>query len=150
MSGADLELANLLGLGCSIKRHMLYQLGCYSGGTLLRLAKDLAENNKVVGGDGTAALIIESDPDLKLERPVFRILRADQTFIHNTRDAIRVRSRVIGQTLKLRRDVPELIARNVGHCLEEAFKPLGISDWNSVFWVAHPGGVAYLDRIEEA
>ncbi|XP_073526081.1 uncharacterized protein [Phyllobates terribilis] len=180
MPGADLELANLLGLGSSVKRHMLYQLGCYAGGTLLRLAKDLAENNKgarvlvvcaeillvsyfapsesnmmtlisqAAGGDGAAALIIGSDPDVKLERPIFRILSANQTFIPGTKDSIRVRAREIGQTLEIARGVPEHISRNVGCCLEDAFKPLGISDWNSIFWVAHPGGVAYLDRIEEA
>ncbi|XP_058217622.1 2-pyrone synthase-like [Rhododendron vialii] len=39
------ELINLLGLKPSVKRFMLYHLGCYGGGTVLRLAKDLAENN---------------------------------------------------------------------------------------------------------
>jgi chalcone synthase len=24
----------------------------------------------------------------------------------------------------------------------------GISDWNSIFWVAHPGGPAILDQVE--
>ncbi|KAI4351170.1 hypothetical protein L6164_005550 [Bauhinia variegata] len=43
--GADHKLINLLGLNPSVKRFMLYQQGCYVGGTVLRLAKDLAENN---------------------------------------------------------------------------------------------------------
>ena len=33
--------------------------------------------------------------------------------------------------------------------MTEAFEPLGISDWNSVFWIAHPGGLAILDQVEE-
>ncbi|KAI8571280.1 hypothetical protein RHMOL_Rhmol01G0107300 [Rhododendron molle] len=45
MPGVDYELIKLLGLNPSVKRFMLYHLGCYGGGTVLRLAKDLAENN---------------------------------------------------------------------------------------------------------
>ncbi|MEG7718316.1 hypothetical protein U2195_14835, partial [Listeria monocytogenes] len=30
----------------------------------------------------------------------------------------------------------------------EAFKPLGVHDWNSIFWIAHPGGPAILDQVE--
>ena len=32
--------------------------------------------------------------------------------------------------------------------MDEAFKPIGINDWNSIFWVAHPGGPAILNEIE--
>lgn len=45
MPGADYQLVKLLGLGSSVKRVMLYHLGCYAGGTILCIAKDLAENN---------------------------------------------------------------------------------------------------------
>uniref|UniRef100_F6HP33 Chalcone/stilbene synthase N-terminal domain-containing protein n=1 Tax=Vitis vinifera TaxID=29760 RepID=F6HP33_VITVI len=45
MPGADYKLANLLGLEPSVRRVMLYHQGCYAGGTVLRTAKDLAENN---------------------------------------------------------------------------------------------------------
>ncbi|KAL8486809.1 hypothetical protein ACS0TY_023024 [Phlomoides rotata] len=45
MPGADYRLTKLLGLRPSIKRLMMYQQGCFAGGTVLRLAKDLAENN---------------------------------------------------------------------------------------------------------
>lgn len=30
----------------------------------------------------------------------------------------------------------------------EAFTPLGIDDWNSLFWITHPGGPAILDEVE--
>ncbi|PHT33044.1 putative leucine-rich repeat receptor-like protein kinase [Capsicum baccatum] len=46
MPGADYRLTELLGLSPSVKRFMMYQQGCSGGGTALRLAKDLAENNK--------------------------------------------------------------------------------------------------------
>ncbi|KAH7848797.1 hypothetical protein Vadar_008150 [Vaccinium darrowii] len=45
MPGVDYQLIKLLGLNPSVKRCMFYQLGCYGGGTVLRLAKDLAQNN---------------------------------------------------------------------------------------------------------
>jgi chalcone synthase len=32
--------------------------------------------------------------------------------------------------------------------LVEAFQPLNISDYNSIFWIAHPGGPAILDQVE--
>ncbi|MFS7984718.1 Chalcone synthase 1 [Helianthus anomalus] len=46
MPGADFQLVKLLGLHLSVKRFMMYQQGCFAGATALRLAKDLAENNK--------------------------------------------------------------------------------------------------------
>ncbi|GMN72548.1 hypothetical protein TIFTF001_052870, partial [Ficus carica] len=92
MPGADYQLTKLLGLRPSVKRLMMYQQGCFAGGTVLRLAKDLAENNKgarvlvvcseitavtfrgpsdthldslveqALFGDGAAAMIIGADP----------------------------------------------------------------------------------------
>ena len=54
----------------------------------------------------------------------------------------------MGLTFHLQKTVPSLISKNIEKCLEEAFKPLGISDWNSLFWIAHPGGPTILDHIE--
>ncbi|PRQ26659.1 putative 3,5-dihydroxybiphenyl synthase [Rosa chinensis] len=45
MPGADFQLIKLLGLNPSINRFMIYQQGCFAGGTVLRIAKDVAENN---------------------------------------------------------------------------------------------------------
>ncbi|BFG29990.1 hypothetical protein CerSpe_162640 [Prunus speciosa] len=45
MPGADFQLVKLLGLDHSVNRFMIYQQGCFAGGTVLRLAKDVAENN---------------------------------------------------------------------------------------------------------
>ncbi|KAL6871002.1 hypothetical protein ACP4OV_014850 [Aristida adscensionis] len=44
--GADCELVGLLGLPPSTKRVMLYQAGCHGGAAALRMAKDVAENNR--------------------------------------------------------------------------------------------------------
>ncbi|CAL9018339.1 unnamed protein product [Prunus brigantina] len=45
MPGADFQLVKLLSLDPSVNRFMIYQQGCFVGGTVLRLAKDVAENN---------------------------------------------------------------------------------------------------------
>ncbi|XP_015693462.1 chalcone synthase 1-like [Oryza brachyantha] len=42
MPGADYQLAKMLGLRPSVNRLMMYQQGCFAGGTVLRVAKDLA------------------------------------------------------------------------------------------------------------
>lgn len=180
MPGADYQLTKLLGLRPSVKRLMMYQQGCFAGGTVLRLAKDLAENNKgarvlvvcseitsVIGfrgpsdthldslvgkalfGDGAAAVIVGSDPIPEVERPLFELVSAAQTILPDSHGAIGGHLREVGLTVHLLEHVPGLISKNIGKALEEAFQPLGISDWNSIFWIAHPGGPAILDQVEE-
>ena len=56
MPGADYQLTKMLGLRPSVKRLMMYQQGCFAGGTVLRLAKDLAENNR-----GARVLVVCSE-----------------------------------------------------------------------------------------
>ena len=178
MPGADYQLTKLLGLRSSVKRFMMYQQGCFAGGTVLRLAKDLAENNKgarvlvvcseitavtfrgpsdthldsLVGqalfGDGAAAIIIGSDPVPAVEKPLFELVSAAQTILPDSDGAIDGHLREVGLTFHLLKDVPGLISKNIEKSLTEAFKPLGISDWNSLFWIAHPGGPAILDQVE--
>ncbi|OVA09704.1 Chalcone/stilbene synthase [Macleaya cordata] len=179
MPGADYQLSKLLGLRPSVKRLMMYQQGCFAGGTVLRLAKDLAENNagarvlvvcseitavtfrgpahthldSLVGqalfGDGAGALIIGSDPDTSVEHPLFQIVSAAQTILPDSHGAIEGHLREVGLTFHLLEDVPGLISKNIEKSLDEAFKPIGISDWNSLFWIAHPGGPAILDQVEK-
>nr|P22925.2 RecName: Full=Chalcone synthase D; AltName: Full=Naringenin-chalcone synthase D [Petunia x hybrida]CAA32733.1 chalcone synthase [Petunia x hybrida] len=178
MPGADFQLTKLLGLGSSVKRFMMNQLGCFAGGTVLRLAKDLAENNKgarvlvvcseitvvtfrgpndthfdsLVGqalfGDGAAAVIIGSDPIPNVERPLFELVSAAQTLLPDSKNSICGELREIGLTFHLLKDVAELISNNIEKSLVEVFQPLGISAWNSIFWVAHPGGPAILNQVE--
>ncbi|KAM6566358.1 hypothetical protein CsatA_025486 [Cannabis sativa] len=179
MPSADYQCAKLLGLNTSVKRVMLHQLGCYGGGTVLRVAKDLAENNKgarvlavcteitastfhgpsesnlecLVGqalfGDGASCLIVGADPDDSLgEKPIFELVSAAQTMLPDTETAIKGDLREAGLIINLSKDVPELISNNIEKCLIDAFTPLGISDWNSLFWIAHPGGRAILDAVE--
>jgi chalcone synthase len=179
MPGADYQLTKLLGLRPSVKRFMMYQQGCFAGGTVLRMAKDLAENNRnarvlvvcseitavtfrgpsethldsLVGqalfGDGAAALIVGSDPIPEVEKPLYEMVYAAQTILPDSDGAIDGHLREVGLTFHLLKDVPGLISKNIEKSLTEAFKPFGISDWNSIFWIAHPGGPAILDQVEE-
>ncbi|KAF8028830.1 hypothetical protein BT93_E1481 [Corymbia citriodora subsp. variegata] len=178
MPGADYQLMRLLGLSPSVKRVMLYHQGCFAGGTVLRVAKDLAENNagarvlvvcseitvttfrgpsaenlanlvgQAIFGDGAAALIIGSDPEIPAERPIFQLVWTAEIVLPNSEGAIEGQLRDVGLTFGLSDRVPHLIAENIEKSLKEAFDSLGISDWNSIFWVPHPGGPAILNQIE--
>lgn len=98
--------------------------------------------------DGAAALIVGSDPVIGVERPIFQIVTALQTRLPDCEDAIQGKVREAGLLLHIGKNVPELISENIEKSLKEAFDPFGISDWNSIFWVGHPGGPAILNRVE--
>uniref|UniRef100_M1AGF8 chalcone synthase n=1 Tax=Solanum tuberosum TaxID=4113 RepID=M1AGF8_SOLTU len=176
--GADYQLTKLLGLEPSVKRFMMYQQGCSAGGTALRLAKDLAENNKgtrvlvvcseinllcfhapseaeidvLIGqalfSDGASAVIVGSNPIMTVERPLFELVFATQNLLPDSGHAIIGNLNEAGLIAKIHKDTPMLISKNIERILVEAFQPLGISDWNSIFWVSHAGGRAILDQIE--
>ncbi|GMH08862.1 hypothetical protein Nepgr_010702 [Nepenthes gracilis] len=178
MPGCDYHLTKLLGLNLSVNRIMIYQQGCYAGGTALRVAKDVAENNKgsrvllvcseitaiffrgpsehhmdsLVGqalfGDGAAALIIGADVDELIEKPIFELISASQTLAPDSENAMALHLREEGLTFHLSKDVPNIIGNNIENIMVEAFKPLGINDWNSLFYITHPGGRAILDAVE--
>ncbi|KAL5713309.1 chalcone synthase [Ranunculus cassubicifolius] len=178
MPGADFQLINLLGLDLSVKRCMMYNTGCFGGASTLRIAKDFAENNKdarvlivcceiqghyfrgpseinqdiligmAVLGDGAAALIVGADPLPNVEKPLFEVLSAAQTIVPETGHAIQGHLREEGLTFHLVKSVPWIIFNNIDKFIENALKPYGISDWNSLFWIVHPGGPAILDKVQ--
>ncbi|KAJ9562047.1 hypothetical protein OSB04_007207 [Centaurea solstitialis] len=178
MPGADYQLVKLLGLSPMVKRLMMYQQGCSAGAMVLRLAKDLAENNKgsrilvvcsessaimfrgpnenhldsLVGqslfGDGAAAIMVGSDPEFSIERPLFEIVSTTQTILEGTEMALKLHLREEGLTFHLQKDVPKMISENIEDVLRHVVSPLGISDWNSLFFVVHPGGRVILDQLE--
>ncbi|CAL1354434.1 unnamed protein product [Linum trigynum] len=155
MPGADYQLTNLLGLRPTVKRFMMYQQGCFAGTTVLRLAKDLSENNKgarvlavcseitavtfrgpsdshldsLVGqalfGDGAGVVIVGSDPVPLVERPIFELVFIAQTLVPDSHGAIDGHLREVGLTFHLLKDVPGLVSKNIDKCLNDAFKPLG-------------------------
>lgn len=179
MPGADYYLTKLLELSPSVKRFMMYHQACCGGGMAIPLAKDLCENNKgsrvlvvcaeitailfhgpnendldsLVGqalfSNGASAIIMGSDPDLSMEHSIFEIVTTSQTILPNTEKLLTIHLREAGLTFKLHKDIPKVISENIEDVLLHAFSPLGISDWNSLFWIVHPGGRAILDLVEQ-
>nr|QKK82622.1 chalcone synthase [Zanthoxylum armatum] len=178
MPGLDYQLTKMLGLSPSIKRVMLYFQSCNVGATTIRMAKDFAENNpgarvlvvfsdltlgtfrgpsdanlgSLVGqamvGDGAAALIVGANPDTLIEKPLFQIMSGAQTILPGSDGAVEGHFREMGLTVHLSKNVAMMVSENIENCLEEAFSPLGIKDWNSLFWIVQPGGAAILNQIK--
>nr|ABF59869.1 chalcone synthase [Lupinus luteus] len=178
LPGADYQITKLLGLSPHVKRHMMYQSGCSGGGASIRLAKELAENNKdarvlvvccevttiifrgpnendlncLVGqalfGDGAGALIVGSDPIPEVEKPIFELVWTAQTIAPDSDGAICGHLSEVGLMSHLVKEVPQIVSKHINETVSEALKPLNIDDLNSIFYIAHPGGRAILDHVE--
>ncbi|CAL5203750.1 unnamed protein product [Lathyrus oleraceus] len=99
-------------------------------------------------GDGAAAVIIGSDPLPKVENPLFELVWIAQTILPDSGRYIKGDIREVGMILYLNQDLPNLVSKHIEKALVNAFQPLNISDYNSIFWISHPGGRAILDKIE--
>nr|AIY34669.1 chalcone synthase [Ornithogalum saundersiae] len=180
MPGADYELIKMLGLPLSTKRFMLYQQGCFGGGSILRLAKDLAENNEnsrilvvssepiingfngpckdhiqnlvvqILFGDGAGAVIVGADPQPDTERALFEIVWTSQNIIQGSDGLIVGKLRESGLMISLQPEIPLHIAGSMGKYVKEALGAAGVDGVNDVFYIVHPGGRAILDAIEMA
>lgn len=96
-------------------------------------------------------MIVGADPELDTfikERPQFQLVSTAQTILPDSDGALDGHLREAGLIFHLSKEVPLIISNNIEKCLIEALTPIGISDWNSIFWIAHPGGRAILDHIE--
>jgi chalcone synthase len=181
MPGADYNLLKLIGLRPNVRRFILYNHGCYAGGSALRLAKDLAENNagarvlvvcsenmaicfsgpseehvdmlvgQAIFGDGAAAVIVGADTKTNgnEERPLFQMVWTDQSLIPQSEGALCGYVGETGPVYTLSKDIPSLVGGNIELGLKEALGPMGVRDWNSMFYVIHPGGPAVLNQVEE-
>ncbi|KAF5444671.1 hypothetical protein F2P56_033788 [Juglans regia] len=181
MPGADYQLTKLLGLNPSVNRYMIYKQNSYAGGTALRIAKDLAENNagarvlvvcseivamffhgpsenhldilksQALFADGAAAVIVGANLDTLTEHPLFELVWASQAIVPNTEGASVGYLREMGVTFHLSETLPYVIGSNIENSMATAFSSIsgGISDWNSLFYVVHPGLGTILDQIQE-
>ncbi|KAH0733905.1 hypothetical protein KY285_009612 [Solanum tuberosum] len=114
---------------------MMYQQGCSDGGTILRLAKDLAENNKgarvlvvcseinllcfhapseteidvLIGqalfSDGASTVIVGSDPIKMVERLLFELVFATQNLFPDSGHAIIGNLNEAGLIAKIHKDI---------------------------------------------
>ncbi|CAL9777566.1 unnamed protein product [Musa acuminata subsp. burmannicoides] len=81
---------------------------------------------------------------------IYEIMSATQVTVPESEKAVGGHLREVGLTFHFFNQLPMIIADNIGNSLEDAFKPLGITDWNEVFWVAHPGNWAIMDDAIES
>ncbi|GLT45287.1 hypothetical protein SLA2020_191270 [Shorea laevis] len=176
--GLDYLLIKLLGLYTSVNRVMMYNTGGYGGSAVLRVAKDLAENNKgarvlvvcselnmvsfhgpsethldnlvgqAVFGDGAAVAIVGADPIPGVEKPLFKLVSTIQTILPDSDRALLGQITEAGLVFHHNKNVPKIFSNYIEKSLVEAFQPLGIKDWNSIFWVAHPDSRVMLDQVE--
>jgi chalcone synthase len=100
-------------------------------------------------GDGAASVIIGANPDPEIERPLFQMESARQSLIPNSADVLGANLREMGATYYITPQVPLLVGDNIEASLEEAFSHIGISDWNKLFFIVHPGGPAILNKVKE-
>ncbi|KAG2665860.1 hypothetical protein I3760_15G028200 [Carya illinoinensis] len=157
MPGADFQLTKLLGLNPSVNRCMIYQQGCYAGGTALRLAKDLAENNasacvlvvcsenmtmsfhgrseshldiligQAIFSDGAMAAIVGASPSTLTEHPLFELVWVTQSIIPDTEDGVVGKLCEMGMTYYLLTNLAESIGNNIKNCMIEAFSSIDSS-----------------------
>ncbi|KAK4477157.1 hypothetical protein RD792_016370 [Penstemon davidsonii] len=181
LPGGDLYLAKGLGLKPNTQRVMVYFSGCSGGVAGLRVAKDIAENNPgsrvllatsettIIGfkppsvhrpydlvgvalfGDGAGAMVIGSNPDLNIEKPLFELHTAIQHFLPNTEKIIDGKLTEEGISFKLERELPQIIEDNIQDFCNElmGFGSFSKNDYNKLFWAVHPGGPAILNRLEK-
>ncbi|KAG8092021.1 hypothetical protein GUJ93_ZPchr0012g19842 [Zizania palustris] len=178
LPGGDLFLAARLGLHPNTVRTSLLFLGCSGGAAALRTAKDIAENNPgsrvlviaaettilgfrppsperpydLVGaalfGDGASAAIIGAGPIAAEENPFLELQFSTQEFLPGTEKVIDGKISEEGINFKLGRDLPEKIESRIEGFCRTLMDPVGIEEFNDVFWAVHPGGPAILNRLE--
>ncbi|RLN33685.1 bisdemethoxycurcumin synthase-like [Panicum miliaceum] len=159
--GADLGLAMLLGLRPDVCRTVLQLNGCSAGCAALRLAKDLAENNRgarvlvacveltitsfrgLHEGDNFDTLIpqalfgdgagavVGADAMPPVERPLFEMVYASQALIPGSEQLLNMRLGEGGIDGDISFNLPRFTAQNLEHCLLDAFRPLAV---NGVEW----------------
>ncbi|CAN6298298.1 unnamed protein product [Urochloa humidicola] len=180
MPGVDFHLASLLGLRPTVRRTMMYMTGCSGGAAALRVAKDIAENNRsarvlvacaeltlimfhapdeaqlgplvIQGlcGDGAGAVVVGADP-VSGERPGFQMVSASQATVPKSNNTAEGRLGADGFIFNPSKEMRQLVGEHIERCVADALAPLGtVASWNDLFWAVHPGGPAILDGVEAA
>ncbi|KAF0889148.1 hypothetical protein E2562_022419 [Oryza meyeriana var. granulata] len=177
---ADVRLTSLLGLRPTVRRTMIHLNGCSAGAAALRLAKDLAENNRgarvlvacveltllsfrgpdcphsvvcqALFGDGAGAVIVGADAMHPVELPMFEMVSVSQTLIPGTEHVITMQLTEHGLDGNI--DTKELVplaADNIKQCLSDALEPLGLKDVDwNNLFWVVHPGGSILDHIERA
>ncbi|KAL6618783.1 hypothetical protein ACP70R_033922 [Stipagrostis hirtigluma subsp. patula] len=147
MPGVDFRLARMLGLRPSVRRTMLYLGGCSTGSAALRVAKDIAENNRgarVLAACAELSLIFFRAPNeapatdtlirqamfgdgaaavvvgadpVCVEDPDFELISASQTMLPESDHATVGRLREDGLLFIPSREMRGLVRENVRRCI---------------------------------
>ncbi|RXH91835.1 hypothetical protein DVH24_020858 [Malus domestica] len=172
------EITHLIFRTASCVHHILcgqFSLaGCYAGATVLRLAKDFAENNEgarvfvvcakiftlyfheltdthvdiLVGqalfANGASAVIVGANPDPETESSLFEIMACRQTIVPNSEHGVVVHIREIGRS-------PKTCWWKCCDYVTKTFEEVDGKnrDWNFLFFSEHLGGRAIVDQVEE-
>ncbi|KAF3447055.1 hypothetical protein FNV43_RR12235 [Rhamnella rubrinervis] len=106
---------------------------------------------QAIFGDGAAAVIVGSDPKTNgnEERPLFQMVRTDQSLIPQSEGALCGHVGETGPVYTVSKDIPSLVGGNIELGLKEALGPMGVTDWNTLFYVIHPGGPPVLNQVEQ-
>ncbi|CAM0885448.1 unnamed protein product [Alopecurus aequalis] len=177
MPGVDLRLASLLGLDASVQRTMLYLGGCASGSAALRLAKDIAENNRgariLVACAELTLVVFRGPEEARLDTIIVQALFGDgagAAIVGADTDGHGVERPVFQMVAASQSLIPGSGHAAVGRLGEDGLlfnasvempvlvretigrtmaDALGPIDMNDLFWAVHPGGRAILDSVEE-
>ncbi|OMO89220.1 hypothetical protein CCACVL1_07979 [Corchorus capsularis] len=138
----------LLDLSPSVKRFMVYLQGCFAGGTALRLAKDLAENNK-----GARVLVVCSEILALFFRGVSETETNLDYLVGSAIFSDGAAAVIVGAdpdpVLELIEEFTRFDRKQCRENYYREFSSIGsIKDWNSIFYVVHPGGRLILDLLE--
>ncbi|XP_040384485.1 bisdemethoxycurcumin synthase-like [Oryza brachyantha] len=155
--GADVRLAALLGLRPTVQHTVIYLHGCSTGCSALRLAKDIAENNRgarvlvacaevtllafmapdeahldtlvamSLFGDGAGAVVLGADPRSPVECPIFHMVSTSQAIIPGTEERVSIEVSERGLDYKISGEVPALVRASIERCLADALAPLGLT-----------------------
>uniref|UniRef100_A0A0E0MFY7 Chalcone/stilbene synthase N-terminal domain-containing protein n=1 Tax=Oryza punctata TaxID=4537 RepID=A0A0E0MFY7_ORYPU len=148
--GADARVESLLGLRATVERTVLYMHGCSPSCGALRLAKDIAENNRgtrvlvacaevtlpgrafdmlvfmALFGAGAGAVVVGADPRTRVEHPIFHMVSTSQAIIPGTDERVSLLLGERGLDCKISGAVPALVRAGVERCLLDALTPLGL------------------------
>lgn len=105
---------------------------------------------QTIFGDGAAAVIVGASPDTAIEWPLFELAWTGESLVPKSEARVVGHLSEMGLTYYLSKNLPMWIGKNIENCMVDAFSSTGISDWNSLFYIVHPGGPAVLDRIQES
>ncbi|XP_031274099.1 chalcone synthase-like [Pistacia vera] len=103
---------------------------------------------QIIREDLESETIPHLSPILGVEKPTFELVSTAPTLVPNSLGAICGSIREHGLMIHIGKEAPDLISNHIKKRLIEVFHLLGITDWNSIFWAAHPGGPAILDQVE--